>query len=68
MEEIGTICLVGSKELSSNFITIMVGDALHKIIMVINAWQTVLKKAGQSWLAALIGRPIRHNLFTDVLV
>lgn len=58
MEEIGTICLVGSKELSRNFIMIMVGDALHKIIMVINAWQTVLKKAGQSWLAALIGRPM----------
>ena len=68
MEEIGTICLVGSKELSSNFIMIMVGDALHKIIMVINAWQTVLKKAGQSWLAALIGRPMQYNLFTDVLV
>ena len=68
MEEIGTICLVGSKELSSNFIMIMVGDALHKIIMVINAWQTVLKKAGQSWLTALIGRPMQYNLFTDVLV
>ena len=49
MEEIGTICLVGSNKLSSNLTMIVVGDALpYDIIMVIDAWQTVLIPAGQS--------------------